>query len=354
MSGTGDSIGMKHHSAFFRFSALAVLCSAGSGCEQYELHDLGNTLPDGESNTREANPPTDLPDVTLADLAGVWVGEVELFSALDPDPGSYRFPSGSSEIVMELTGTAELFTFLVGTLRFGEGLPPAPATDPERGYPVDASDFFYGSSPDAPPPIEGFSHALHSASVYPDSEAFAEVLEDLDGEASGDLPELLHATNRYVRDNAMSFGFSTNEVLASWCALQTFEECGTVGGVGVVAGVDGCVATRRGDTNQCEALESEPVASACLEDLARNAEPMDCNKAMLCASERCVCNPGNNDCSWNGQPFTKLHLQLDPGGDLVGQFGGLSLLDEQDRVVAPLGLVRFTRTSTAPDAKKRR
>jgi hypothetical protein len=292
------------------FTALAVFLGA-AGCERYPLHDLGYTNGElSESN----DPPEPLPPVAEfgSDFAGVWIGEAEdpfaLQSNADDAPPTYRFPSGSKRIRLELVPSGNGL-FSLATLTFGEGAPPAPATDPDVGYPVDPEfDINALSSLDSSvrPPVEGFVYSLGASNFHSQ--------RDLDVAGITDGFELNQFIDEgRVLDGMLLVSYTTAEILGSWCALQTPATCPVNRGFFV----DNDGTCFHGD---------DPF-------------PTDCQKMALCEVGACFCEEEN--CSYSPAPSGDLTLRLSDEG-LVGLFSGGVFLNERG-FQQPLGTVHFRR-----------
>lgn len=300
---------IQHSSSIKTFTAVALLLSAAA-CDQYPLHELGytNGAVSGSDDGVGAPPP---PVAELAsEFAGVWIGEADDPFALQSNaadaPPSYRFPSGSKRLRLELIPSGSGF-FSTATLTFGEGAPPPPATDPDIGYPVapgfdiDAPGAIDGS---VRPPTEGFIYSLGAGPVA--------ALRDL--EAAGlTLFELEALTDEgRVLDGMLRLSFTPSELLGSWCALQTSESCPAHRGYQV------------GNDGTC--FHGDDVF------------PTDCQKMALCEVGACYCEEGG--CSYSGDR-TELTLRLSDGG-LVGLFSGAVFVNERG-FQQPLGTVHFRR-----------
>src|SRR5690606_8048178 len=112
------------------------------------------------------------------------------------------FPSGSTRFELSLSAraTADGAVAIDGTLTFGDGEPPPPASDEKSGYPVgfDYDEFLsYGSGGTAReyegalPPLEGLPYALDTTLV-------------IEG----------------VRDGVLQLAYDPASYLGPWCALQ--------------------------------------------------------------------------------------------------------------------------------------
>jgi hypothetical protein len=118
--------------------------------------------------------PTMCPPYVPSPLTGQWVGHID----------SYHFPSGSDLVHIFIEGADA--TSLCGSITFGVGPLPPPATDPDVGYPPGAS--LDRNSIAWYAPYEGFNYRLADATVI---------------------------------GNDMRFTIRGYEVWKSWCVLQT-------------------------------------------------------------------------------------------------------------------------------------
>jgi hypothetical protein len=321
---------MQHRqpAALLGLSALAACALACQAIGDDTPANLGST-----ETPQVASPPPVEPFATeMSDFFGRWVGVAEdaLAFAEQPGaaPGPYRFPSGSTRIVLELfdmgAGAGG------GTLTFGDGSPPPPAVGPDVGYPigtdyaallrypVEGAPSFTGALPSLRgqlPPHEGFPYFLYREDLSPFSQ---------------------------VPDGLLRMRYSVNGVFGDWCALQTSHPNPNIGfSCNAGAPVDdlergGCellsfpVVTC--DENGCE-VDPSP-----LEELG----PVDCNKAFLCddAAPRC-------DCSESGCSISLATNQAElvvrrVGNELVGTIGGAAFLNERHARTS-LGTIRFQR-----------
>lgn len=99
--------------------------------------------------------PTQCPPLTASPLTGTWVGNIV----------NYEFPSGSSLVHLFIEGADD--TSFCGSITFGVGQLPPPATDPNIGYPPGAKIDQNGLAWSAP--YEAFGYRLSDASVTGDS-----------------------------------------------------------------------------------------------------------------------------------------------------------------------------------------
>jgi hypothetical protein len=166
---------------------------AGDGASQGDVLDSPTTSnPDASNNLSlsdaTASMPTDAPTASLLD--GVWTGYIE----------NYMFPSGTNVVTMTLSLSGSFETFggsltniVTGTMVFGSGKAPPPATDPNVDYPPGYGLTPSGgprTPPSVPPPFagEGFVYTIEMGTF--------------DGVS-------------------LRTGVSTVELWKTWCALQT-------------------------------------------------------------------------------------------------------------------------------------
>lgn len=327
-------------------SLVASACSFDSGTE-----DLGST----DVISQDLDTPVDEPFYTSpSEFAGRWVGIADDQLAVDLGPGesapTYRFPSGGTNIVLDLEfrDNPNVFPNVSGTISFGSGEPPPPPTDPNVGYPVglsysellsyeeDPSFDTYGDGQTLPP-LEGFVYSI-SEIGFGDSP-----LEDL-------------------ADGVMRLIYSTGEYLEPWCALQTPVPDGS-GGFACLPPYDQFGSDDAGqcyigqqDTSTCppniDELPFEEQSALFDECLVVTEQPVDCDKAFLCSgfsdgpdvSGRCACDI--TGCHRNGTSTVfsdSAILTLRRNGDeLVGILTDALFLNSRGLRV-PLGTVRFQR-----------
>jgi hypothetical protein len=298
----------QHSSTIAKTLTAIALLVAATGCEQYPLHDLGYT--NGNPSGSNDEPDEPLPVAEFAsDFGGVWLGEAEdpfaLQSTADGSPPIYRFPSGSRRIRLELVPSGSGH-FSMATITFGEGTPPAPATDPAVGYPVDPNfDVHASGHPDISivPPSEGFAYGLSSGSSFRDLEA---------GGITPDEQEDFSDQGR-VLDGMIRLLYTPKELFGSWCELQTPETCRVNRGYFVGEG-DTCF---HGD----------------------DAFPTDCQKMVQCEYNTCFCEA--DYCTYSPDLSSELMLRLSDDG-LVGLFSGAVFVNERG-FQQSLGTVHFRR-----------
>lgn len=334
-----------HHSVRVTVITTSILTLLLAACQEAEPRDLGFTQSE-QNLERDVTEPFH----TAGDeFVGRWVGQAEEPLALTDDGATpvYRFPSGSSQFVLDIRpGTDEHGdpTF-VGHITFGAGAPLAPATDPDVGYPVGFSyvdalsydtDLLLGNPNQELPPFEGFEYSV--------------VLQNFVSDSNGvQLP-----------DGLLNLSYGTNEPLGSWCALQTpFPRASSPGLYtcqDFANGEGGFEVYPDGTGASCE-LSPEPDASRCPEnptadelgecvDVGPSVVSVNCDKLFLCAVGFCECD--SVACHERGAVGTdatdaRKSLTVRRSGDeLIAVFEGTTFLNARNLKV-PLGEVRFQR-----------
>lgn len=329
-------------------AALSLAAISLPACQGAETHELGYTqVPLDLTNEPTPAPepePTEAFYTSQADFVGRWVGE-----ALDPlslgatesSPHVYEFPSGSTQFVIEIVAldNSNGGSGLGGTLTFGEGTPPAPATDPNKGYPVgfDYSALSYDTEvvpgfevnyEFGMPPFEGFPYTLASAEI----------------------------TGSSVPDGIVRMVYTTSEYVGSWCELQT-PVAWPDGSLHVLPFAPGgfeslndgteqsCNLYGENDTSNCpEGFEDLPpeesfeVFLGCFEQVT--IATLSCDKIYVsnfCDCEDGTCGAGYGD---NGK---RLMLRAD-GDELVGVFEN-ALFRNPRGLSTAIGEVRFHRVA---------
>jgi hypothetical protein len=273
-------------------SACAVLFSGSLGCsgEALEQRDLGNTGTELEAG----DPGADRQPVILAEAAvdpfieGRWVGHAEdPFAPSGPDGERrlYTFPSGSTEITLELFAGSSPG----GQITFGSG--PVPVPQSGVGYPAR----FAGWGVQLPP-VEGFS--------YPLQEHILRTTGD-EGTAAG----------------VLSLEYVPNAAYESWCPLQTPRD------------------THEGTFDCVGVIEPDEPAEQCGPD----DDVFECNLYNLCLTRNlCTCNEAK---CWLA-PVSPHGLWLTRDGEelLVSFVGAVFDYGTPGRYM-PVGLARFERMS---------
>jgi hypothetical protein len=190
-----------------------------------------------------------------------WTGYVE----------NYLFASGSDALALMFASDAA--GVVHGTLVFGKGTPPPPATDPNVGYPPNFLTVAQGNSG-----IGAYQMYVAEGYYY-----------ELDGT---------------LANSRLRLTVALQQLWADWCLLQTSSDgpsfCGpNVGGVQDVS------------------------ESACLlvDATTKKSVPIDCSKVFLCMFGPCDCN-GNGPCSLSqsGAAVT-FDISLN-GSNVIGSIAG--------------------------------
>jgi len=294
------------HAIFHACGLSAALLLAA--CEDYPLHDLGYTTQPSSPAPPEPDPG---PPVAqhISELSGVWLGEAEdpfaLSSSAELNPPPYRLPSGSTHIwlrIEEPNGERD------ATITFGDAEPPAPATDPDVGYPQGAPESLFVDDGSLRPPVEGFPYRMSRGLAFRDAELAGLGPREVDAISFQDFED------GELVDGKLELSYLPTEVYESWCSLQTSESCVTDGGYS------------SDDEGRCY--------------MGANPAPVDCAKVGLCASQVCTCEPGSQ-CSHSYNPLTSIVVRRSEDG-LVGLFEGAVFINERG-FQQPLGTVHFRR-----------
>jgi hypothetical protein len=180
------------------------------------------------------------------------------------------------------------------------------------------------------PPYEGYAHTLHEVTSLADRD-----------------PDAID----HVADGVVLLRYSTQELLEPWCALQQPVELEAGGygcqGTDSFSSDNGCtVHTDDSEeifghltTDEILALSPEEY-DALSAQVTHDFAPIDCNKGILCSTQRCECDAST--CRAN-QDISLAQLTLRRQGDeLVGVLENTAFLNERNRLV-PLGTLRFRR-----------
>jgi hypothetical protein len=317
---------------------------ASLGCRGGDAHELGYT-----TEPRQVEEAPDQPSAPFyADrdaFIGRWLGQARepLAFGVEDDEASptYAFPSGSSQIVLDIAPRVRSTdpVGLGGSIIFGSGQPPPAATDPDRGYPpgfdydryrsYDDSGAAGDNYDDGFPPLEGFRYVIDSSGL------------------AGGLPER-------VPDGVLRMMYNPYAHLQSWCALQEPQPLlnGTFGvlpdapgGFDVMA--DGsdrqCPAYGPADLSACpqnlQALSPAEYRATYEQCVQQGPElyRMSCDKMFL--SEFCGCTAARCAAS-NRAPVSLLLRASDDV--LIGVLEGAMFLNARG-LATPIGEVRFRR-----------
>jgi hypothetical protein len=215
----------------------------------------------GVSNT-EPVPSFPAPDACaggdMLPLVGTWEGYIEGSSGLEPTDKFRVVFAGASEA-----------GGVCGTVTYGEGAVPPPATDPDTGYPsLDTGypRYGFGGAPGSWGPMPGVPFTI------------------LDGTVEA----------RRVR-----FNTAVTELWKDWCALQT-----------PVASSTQCI--------RMDGFATTTPGACTTSDDDGQEIPIDCDKRMLCGAGVCVCN--DHGCAAAVTPTVSFDLLLD-GDTADGSMG---------------------------------
>jgi hypothetical protein len=244
--------------------------SAGAG---------GNTSPasGGSSGGQAGHTTTPVVDASTGPEVGplgpsqTWTGYVE----------NFMFPSGSDALT--ITVAADSQGNAVGTITLGHGTPPAPATDPNIGYPpsletTSAAAGLVGEAPDFY--AEGYPYAFDQGALAP---------------------------------QRLKFTAKLNQLWTGWCSLET-----EAGDSGTCLPSTGGMAS--GDGTSCAYGDPSHPGKYI---------PVDCGKFALCGITS-VCTCTASGCTLNssmGGAFS-LDIAISGGtanGSLEGPFGNQSV-----------------------------
>lgn len=313
--------------------ALAI-----SACQGTETHELGYT----QSVQDLTNEPTAPFFTPHSDFVGRWVGEAVDPLALGADPNGpppvYQFPSGSTSIALSIVEGSDSngWGTLTGSITFGVGEPPPPATDPDVGYP-DGFDYdallsygfnFPGSVinyDSALPPFEGFAYELSIRTIG---------IED------------------GAPDGVLQMAYQTSDFVGSWCELQT-PQPRPDGSSGPLPHAPGGYTSLADGTNQSCQLFGDIDVSRCPEnplDLPPEVfddcseQPiiaeMSCDKIFL--SQFCQCDALS--CVAGSLIDSPAILLRSSGSGLVGVFDDASFRNPRG-LATPIGEVHFRRVA---------
>jgi hypothetical protein len=346
----------RHRTLFVLLCALPFAASC-SAVTTDEIEDLGRT------NTNDVNVVASTSNdvhvesvpfhVPYSDFYGRWVGEAADVLALEPGPGSsppvYRFPSGSSQIVLTLEPNPEgELGGSIGSITFGAGALPPPPTAADDIYPVSYVNLLGRFTNDPVwllrdplplPPIEGFAYSAR---------------QQLSPSEDGDL-------DAGVADGVLRLGVATNEVLAPWCALQTPVPTNSIYPdpdyrcvpyfefISQNTTTNTCLLERTSDSSACPRNiyeqpeeQARPVLERCVVHFP--SVEMDCNQVYLCSAARCECDSTHCFPGKQSMPDQVLNLHLRRQGDaLIGVFEDSVFLNERGLRI-PLGSLTLRRT----------
>jgi hypothetical protein len=273
--------------------ALSYLACAGAGCAGNALdqRDLGNT-------STPINPTPVLSKEGIDPFVeGHWLGQAEdLFAPTGADGVRpiYRFPSGSTEITLDLSASGP------GQIVFGAGAVPEPEAGASYPPGFDAYSSFSATRGQSVqlPPLEGFSYVLSGT------------IDGAPPPGATGAPEEMG-----IAAGALEMGYAPNGAYADWCALQTPHRT-------EAGGFDCMTATASTEPAECRIYQA-----------------FDCSLGALCQADS-VCHCRSSGCNLESVPYHHLWLVRD-GDDLLGSFVG-AVFDYGNRGrFLPMGPVRF-------------
>ncbi len=273
-------------SSFFARTCLVWLASLVPACggNELEQRDLGDT------GTGSAFDPSERSSVVTSDgkldsfVEGHWVGRAEdMFRPADAEGQrpAYVFPSGSTEITLDLSMEEPTFQQLGGQIVFGQGPVPEPA--PGAVYPAGLQSGISGDL-SAAPPLEGFAYRVLGYAVP---------------------------------DGVLWISYTPAESYRDWCPLQPSRF------------VDG--------RYTCVTLSPDPSAGCNGEEMKHRVH-YDCRLDWLC--QACTCTDTGCTVAFGGPP-AQLFLSRS-GEDLIGSLVR-AVFDYGSTQYLPVGNVRFQR-----------
>jgi hypothetical protein len=314
------------------WTCLSASCAlVGVACEGSAPRDLGSS---SAPYTLEAPFHSD-----INEFVGSWVGSAEDILGLNGERATYQFPSGSTQIVLDVAPGENNGARgpLEGFIRFGSGAPLAEPTDPDSGYPAGVSyDALLGYGDDglgifvddpALPPFEGADYPVGSRGEFIGQE---------DGTTT-------------AADGVISFTFSRNQPLDAWCQLQTphlYE--GSPDSYSCLPNTGGQLEVWSPGTDAMCAMWGPVDLSRCTDpsdwidcfDIGEPVASINCDKAFLCrTNDYCTCSADGCTATDSSSRLTVRRV----GDELVGVFQNTVFVNERD-LRAPLGEVRLQRS----------
>lgn len=245
-----------------RYELLLIAPIAIAGCNHD--HSLGANPPvyptDAEPQRwADASPTVTMDARTLGALGPTesWTGYIE----------NFRFSSGSD--VIKFSFATDPSGEVAGSVVFGNGTPPAPATDPNVGYPpglgIQWPPFVYG-------PTEGLSYTITSGTLV---------------------------------SNRLRFTTNNFELWDGWCRMQPAPTDGS----------DMCLPNWSGGSKDGVCYQTSPAGKDVV---------VDCGKLTLCFLNRvCACSPSG--CMANPASAVSFDMFMVSGsasGSVAGALGG--------------------------------
>ena len=291
-------------------AGLAVISLGNTACgDDLQQRDLGNTetrLAAAEETGADRSPV--IIDGRLDPfLTGHWIGHAEdPFSPSGPDGErpTYTFPSGSTEITLDLAVGEDGQYSAQPSLTFGAGPAPAPLRNVSYPPGFDTSNLPVAGSRGEIPlvPVEGFRYQL--------AEDISRTTDD-----------------RGIAAGVLNLGYLPNEPYDLWCRLQPPNE--------VDPQIFDCVQPTHDPNARCVVGNPENDS---------DATRVDCDVLNLCHASN-VCSCTESGCF--AAPNTAHQLWLvREGENLLGSFVG-SVFDygATPPRAMPVGTVRFERAS---------
>lgn len=289
---TLTGIDMKHQVrfssalSFFAQAGLVWLAGIATACggSELEQRDLGDTGTGSVFDPSERSPLATSDGKLDSFVEGHWVGQAEdMFRQPDAQGQrpAYVFPSGSTEIMLDLSMEKPTFQQLGGQIIFGQGPVPEPAAGVV--YPAGLQNGIAGDL-SAAPPLEGFAYRVLG---YP------------------------------VPDGVLWISYTPTESYRDWCPLQPSRWVE--------------------DRYSCVTLSEDPSAGCNGEEMKHRVH-YDCRLEWLC--QACTCTQAGCTVSY-AAPSVELFLSRS-GDDLIGSLVR-AVFDYGSTQYLPVGNVRFQR-----------
>jgi hypothetical protein len=250
-------------------AALIVLAAAhAASCartDELPVEHLGNT---------QDELPVGAPPQGSSPFDGHWLGHAESLAFRDADgqPAVYRFPSGSTDFVLDVDFDDAVFAG--GSIVFGAGAVP----EPESGVAYPPGFDQLPTLSYRPMPLEGFAYGLTDVT---DSSGFAQ-------------PGL------------KIFEYELSEPYAAWCPLQP----------PILVEADYYNCTGAGSAGG--ALSEDGSSASCFQQLTDGTtEPVNCGLVTLCVGGVCECDA--QGCAYNRGIVGQIFARLD-GSELLVNF----------------------------------
>lgn len=314
-----------------------ALAGALAACADPEPRELGFTQSAQDLRVEPTEPFFE----PSSEFIGRWVGTAVEPLALSggSSPPTYRFPSGSSQFVLDLRLEN---ANLIGTLTFGEGEPLPEATDPDVGYPEGvAYDALFGyERQEQFEDSTAINFYIQTSQIIPPFEGFPYRVELTTGLGINSEPPL-------VPDGVLSLRFTSYEPLERWCFLQTPFPSEFPSGYFCIPSTGGGLEFGSDGTGQSCKLWGPPILDGCLPDFSNIGEcyeqgevvaELNCDKVTMCAMSVCTCYDAGCTASETDE---RLAVRRD-GDELVALFER-TVFKNARGLSTPLGEVRFRR-----------